>query len=1019
MRSEAVEADAVPRVKPANGPLPSPTFIPSPPLHYPAPLSTEYPTLGSLIHTAPPTPSPHADAPSPSRINGPTAVFSPTLHSTRPPPSHQPPSSAALSLSAMQTIRQRRKDPLPSDWVNTDSDYVPLIPIVLIALVSAWVFWLCLPSHQQFLSSFSSSPSHLTVFHHWQSPHNLPPLPHPSSLPAPHAFIGRHQQLTALHTALTTQHTATVVGPPGSGRTALIHTYVDRYIVQSASAPPYNLILHVSASSLYALHADLTVFAASLQLPLLYPSVSSFTATLQYFLAGWPRYLVVFDEVANSTHRSELEAMLPRRKGKENEGLLGDTIFVMNQPDSVTPSSPVVRLAGLGSRQCVRLLSAVSGVDAVNETAVEAQELCERLDRLPQAAVLAALYMRGQQMTSFADVTTAVHAAREQSQSAVQAMVQVVLALPAFHESLRALSAIGRLTSYSSSVPGILLPVSFPLSLYVQYGLMWAPQWSLPYALMHNYLFQSTETKTASVLLLPQLSILLRSPTFSSLSSQSDTEQHVWSTVAAGGVVDTLAVAALGQWMHQPLYSNVSIVLPAGAPSMSPATLPALPSLSLSSWYELPVSSVPMIERVWGDHSAPREVAYSQAQAAVFMPAVLAVLRPVVQYYDDVSLHISSDSTQAIDVTPQGRSLSSTAPHNSSSALHSLLLIASCYLTDVHADRQLSSRYLTIAAALALQSSDHTAMAQSLMLLAVHHLLVDDHVNALSLLTYLHQRYLEPSSPAITLSPWLQSNILSALAFAYTRAGDVSESERLLQQAMTSRQQVSDRSSIIHLLSCRDLLLVRDWQPAPLDAQLDAHHSCQRIEQSVFTASSYAASARLLAIAIVQRAVNISAAAPYSLAAYETFASTSASTPDHRLPLTLLYHAHHRYTSQLSVLSHGAMPLLDHLFLLLAASYPRGLGAHTWPLLLVSVEVAAGLGVWSQGMEASRQGWEASRGLGDHRVEEEWKRIFGWLYQRSEQDKAEERRREEQARLDELKRKQAEEKDQSRVQSEL
>ena len=994
-----------------NGPLPSPTFIPSPPPNHATSSPAEFPTLGSLMLVA----SPPIE--SPSRLNGPAAVFSPSLHSTPPPP-HHPATASALSLSTMQTIRQRRKDPLPrpagSGWVNSERDYVPLVPIVLIAAVSMYVFWLCLPSHQQFLSSFSSSPSHLTVFHHWQSPHNLPPLPHPSSLPSTHAFVGRHQQMVALHNAVMTLHSATVIGPPGSGRTAFIHAYVDRYIVQSVTAPPYNLILHLAASSIHALHADLTLLAASLQLPLLYPSASSLTATLQSFLAGWPRYLVVFDGVKGATQRRELEAMLPRRRGKENEGLLGDVIFVMDRTESTQPANQVVRLAGLSKRQCTRLLSAVSGVSAVNETAVEAGELCEQLDGLPQAAVLAGLYMRAQQLTSFTNITAAVQAAPEQSMSAVESMIQVVSDLPAFKESLPALSAIGRLTNYSTSVPAALFPPTFPLSLYVEYGLMWAPQWSVPFATLHSFLFQSTETKTASVLLLPQLSTLLRSASFLSLSTQSDAEQQLWSAVAAGGLVDTLAIAAVGQWMHAPLYSNVSVTLPPGAPSLSPATLPTLPSLSLSSWYELPTSTVSMIRRVWGSHSAPREVAYSVAQAASLIPAVLAVLRPV-DLYSDVTLHITVDAADVISVTPKGQSVSSTAPHNVSSALQSLLHTAACYLVDVHADRHSSSRFLTIAAALALQAGDHGGIAQSLLLLSVHHLLVDDHVNALSLLTYLHQRYIAPSSPPFMLSPWLQTNTLSALALAYSRAGDVSESERLLQEALTARQQVDDRSSIIHLLSCRDLLLIRRWQLATLEAQLNAQFACQRIEHSVFTTSSYAASVRLLAIAVMQHTTNTSAAAAYSLAAYETFGSVSASTADHRMPLTLLYHAHHLFTSQQP---HSAMPLLDHLFLLLSSSFPRGLGFHTRPLLLVSVEVAAGLAVWQQGMEASRQGWEASRGVGDARVEEEWKRMFGWLYQQQEKDKAEERRRQEQARLEEIQRKQAEE-EQSRQQDDL
>ena len=1007
----------------SNGPLPSPTFIPSPPPHHATSVSTEFPTLGSLMPAAPPP------SDSPSRLSGRTAIFSPSLHSSPPPPPSHPSSASALSLSTMQTIRQRRKDPLPrstsSSWVNSDSDYVPLVPIVLIAVVSLYVFWLCTPSHQQFLSSFSSSPSHLTVFHHWQSPHNLPPLPHPSSLPATHSFVGRHQQLAALHNAVTTQHSAIVVGPSGSGRTALVHTYIDRYIVQSATAPSYNLILHLTASSIYALHADLTLLAASLQLPLLYPSASSLTATLQSFLAAWPRYLVVFDGVKGSAQRRQLEAMMPRRKGKENEGLLGDTIFIMDQSDTVQPSNQLVRLGGLGRRQCSRVLSAVSGVSAINETAVEAEELCGQLDGLPQAAVLAGLYMLGQQLTSFAAVTAAVQAARQPTTSAVQSMIQVVLALPAFNESLPVLSAVGRLTNYSSSVPAALFPLPFPLSLYVQYGLMWAPLRSVPYAMLHSVLFRSTETKTASVLLLPQLSTLLRSSSFSSLSSQSAAEQHVWSSVSSGGLVETLAVAALGQWMHRPFYSNFTVVLPSGAPSLSPVTLPALPPLSLSSWYELPDSTSAVVRRVWGGHSAPREVAYSVAQAAAIMPAVLAVLHPVEQLYKDVTLHITADSTQqVISVTPRGQSLTSLASQNVSSALQSLLYTAACYLADVHAGRQLSSRYLTIAAALALLAADHSTTVQSLLLLSVHHLLDDDHVNALSLLTYLHQRYIASSSPSFTLSPWLQLNILSALALAYTRAGDVSssgseaisESERLLQEVLTGRQQLDARSSMSHLLSCRDLLTVRQWQSATLDAQLNAQYACQRIEHSVFTASSYASSARLLAIAHMQYAANATAAAAYSLAAYETFGSVSASTADHRMALALVYHAHHVFTSPQP---HSAMPMLDHLFLLLSSSFPRGLGFHTRPLLCVSVEVAAGLAVWQQGMEASRQGWEASRGVGDAKVEDEWKRMFGWLYQQLERDKAEEKRREEQARLDEIKRKQADEEEQRRQQSEL
>ena len=903
-------------------------------------------------------------------------------------------------------------------WVNSDSDYVPLVPLALIVLVSAWVFWLCLPSHQQFLSSFSASPSHLTVFHHWQSPHNLPPLPHPSTLPSAHTYVGRRQQLSALHTAVSTHHSAVVVGPAGSGRTAFVQAYIDRYIVQSATAPAYNLILHLSASSTHALHADLTLLAASLQLPTLYPDARSLTATMQAFLASWSRYLVVFDGVRSAAARRELEAMLPRRRGKESEGLLGDTIFVMDGADSTQRSSQIVHLGGLNARQCISLLASVSGVAAVNETAVEAEQLCGRLDRLPQAVVLAGLYMRTQQVAAFADVTAALQAAREQSHSPMRAVLLLVLALPAFESSLPALLDFGLVTNHSSSVPVSLISDSFPLSLYVEYGLMWAPRRSAPYALLHDKLFRSTETKTASVLVLTQLCSLLQSPPswFPSPSDKSLVESRVWqAAVTRGGLVDTLTVAALGQWMHAPLYSNFSLVLPPGAPSLSPVTLPALPSLSMSSWLQLPASSEAMARRVWGGHSAPRELAYTAAQAASLMPAVLDLLRPTAGLYHDVALHVTADDAQAISVTPQGASLSSSASPSVSPTLHTLLHLAAAYLADIHAERQLSSRYLTIAAALALQSSNHSCAVQSLLLLSVHHLLVDEHVNALSLLTYLHQRYIAPPHPSHTLSASQQANVLSALAFAYARAQDVDESERLLQEALTSRQRVDDRLSIVHLLSCRDLLLVRLWQSASAEAQLNAQYACQRIEHSVFSASSYAASARLLSMAVAQHATEASAAANYSLAAYAALGSVSASTPDHRLPLTLLYHSHHLFTSQQP---HAAMPVLDHTFLSLQASFPRGLTLHTRPLLCVSVEVAAGLAVWQQGIEATRQGWEASRGVGDAVREEEWKRMFAWLYAQSEAEKAEERRRE-QARLEELKRLQAEEEARSRHQIDL
>lgn len=228
-----------------------------------------------------------------------------------------------------------------------------------------------------------------------------------------------------------------------------------------------------------------------------------------------------------------------------------------------------------------------------------------------------------------------------------------------------------------------------------------------------------------------------------------------------------------------------------------------------------------------------------------------------------------------------------------------------------------------------------------------------------------------------------------------------------------------DRTSVAHLLSCRDVLLVRRWQSAGLEAQLAAQYTCQRIEHSVFTASSYAGSARLLDIAVLHSTHNnVSAATDYSLAAYSTFGLVSASTADHRMAVTLLYHSHLTYLSRQP---HSAMPLLDHLFLLLSSAHPRGLGSHTRPLLTVSAEVAAGTSVWQQGMEACRQGWEASRGVGDSRAEEEWKQMFGWLYQQNEMERAEERRREEQARLVELQRKQAadEAEERSRQQSEL
>ena len=321
-----------------------------------------------------------------------------------------------------------------------------------------------------------------------------------------------------------------------------------------------------------------------------------------------------------------------------------------------------------------------------------------------------------------------------------------------------------------------------------------------------------------------------------------------------------------------------------------------------------------------------------------------------------------------------------------------------CYLADVQRDYAASGRFLVTASALALQAGrEDEVSAAALLLLSVQHLQRGDHATALSLLSFLHQRHLQPGS-AQPLSVPLQADILSALAIGYMRAENrAEEAETAFTAAMSTRQQVQDRTAALHLLTCRDLLALNARlrpSASSLPSSLAAQSACEHIESSVFPSSSYAAAARQLSLALLQRPHNVSLAVAHFDSAISQLAQLHAASPDPRLALSLIHLVYTLSTPSLSPSPPSPpLPVLERFFSVLSSSHPRGLGVYTLPCLQVASAMLAGGGLWVQGMDAVRQGYEAVRGEGAD--DEVWRRLYSWMFTQAEREKAEERRREE------------------------
>ena len=907
-------------------------------------------------------------------------------------PSYQPspgssPTHFSLSSSPVP-VRRRKEPPLPHSWVNSDADYVPLIPITLIALLTLYVLYLCLPTEQQFLSTFSSSPSALTPFHLWLSPHTPPALPHPSP-----PFAGRSRQLASLHAQLFSTHTATIVGRPGSGKTALALAYIAQ-IIERPTTPPHNVILVLSASSSAALAADLALLHASLSLPLVTAGDRGVRESIATFIGGFGRWLVVFDDCRMAD--DEARAWLPRRRGREGEGLIGDVVFIRDETDSDSSSRrPVgaVVTGAMGSLHAVRLLARVSGVAVTNDTTPDLSAIVTLLERLPQTIVLAGLYMRQNAMPAelmtYAVRLQMAPPALAPSITPLTAVVRVILALPQFNASKEALSDLSLLCDHCSSLPLALVPPSFPLSLYASYGLMHTAQRWFPYSHFHHLLFASTESKTATVHVLTALMDAIR-PTATHTPRY---HAQVQRSLDDSGLADVVALEALS-FLHRPFLRDVQTHFESGAPPLPVYPFPPPPSFSLSSFHSrhaLSSSSAALIHSTFGSASSPAAVSYSRAQAASFIPPLHAFLRTYREQFANLTLRISS-TDDLLSVTPQHLSAVPPQPLH----LVAVLTLVACYDADMRRDYATAHRDLVIASALALHAEDDEAVARSLLLLAVHQLTQNDTANARSLLTFLHQRFLSSSSPtaASPLPLPLQADVLSALAVSHsTEGGDATLVDQLFRAAMATRHQIADRTALVHAFACRDFLL---HHPSLTAASLSAHLACEHIEVAVFGAQSYAAAARSLALAHAHAATNLTLACGHAVAASTLLYALPSSPTDYRLPLGLLQLAHLLTLPSPSSppsLAHTARSTLDSLFALHASAHPRGAGLYSPTVLSVATEVLARERDWIAAMDVVRQGYEVSRGRGEG--EDGWRAIFQWLFSQNERDKAEERKREE------------------------
>ena len=367
--------------------------------------------------------------------------------------------------------------------------------------------------------------------------------------------------------------------------------------------------------------------------------------------------------------------------------LIGDVVFVREggvggegkgESGGNGGGAGVVRVGRMGKAQAVALLAETSGAGVTNDTRAAWEALAELVGRLPQALVLAGTYMRlqGASLEAMAERVTQHTTAA----GPLQAVVGTILALPIYNASRPALLDLSLLCGASSSIPLVLVPPSFPVSLYAEYGLVQSTEPSFPYSHLHRLLFASTESKTHSLHVLKSMTAVHRSHPNRTLAQQDAALR----LVRGSALVDVLAAEALA-FLHRPFHRDIQTRFEAGAPALPAYPFPSIPFLSLSSFHALQsptASASTLIHSIFGPTSAPSAVAYSRAQAAAVLPAVDSFLQPFRTLYRDVTLRVSSDA-DVISVTPQGLSTSSSLPV-SPSLIH-LFHLSACYNADIRA----------------------------------------------------------------------------------------------------------------------------------------------------------------------------------------------------------------------------------------------------------------------------------------------------------------------------------------------
>lgn len=389
--------------------------------------------------------------------------------------------TAAAQDAATEAARPVRAAPKPLDlYTNSDADRAALLPLLLITLATLWVLWLCAPGSAQWSPPVDASApflgfeypgratvggsggivgagSDLTTGDGGSSgggggagsiPFGGARMGSGSVAPGTRGwweYRGRKDVAKKLRTVLSSGAIAVVAGPPGSGRTSAVARFVDStrdatgaILPHTIPSPPprpikgttlstvgssseYNVILWLDASSLTALHAELTELQSYLRIHSMRYDLTSVIANIHAWLYRQEKVLLIFD--ARTLDKAELSRFIPKQNAHTiviltteaaAAAATGPPTTTMQQGFDLSPSAlSSIVLPALHPTALTKLFASIAGGIDFSKGAMgsgssfaAAREMIAtmQLQAKPGPLVTAALWLKRHQLT--ADVRT-------------------------------------------------------------------------------------------------------------------------------------------------------------------------------------------------------------------------------------------------------------------------------------------------------------------------------------------------------------------------------------------------------------------------------------------------------------------------------------------------------------------------------------------------------------------------------------------------------------------------------------